>query len=134
MKFDVHIRSLRRLLRGVAVFFLLVVSTDLTCPQPYCGEIGKLPVESNVFLLASGQTDIVTSQHASITNADDYRQEQPSDSSACEEDCFCCAYVTSGVAFTAVVSLDQKLPGAVRNSDSLPSPPLRSTFHPPRIA
>ena len=124
-----------RLVRVVAVFFLLYTGADLLMPQYFCGgeEVADLPVLSSVLTpttVHAGNNDLVITP-----TQGDSKPGQPSDKEHQAEDCFCCcAHVLPGMSF-AVATLSQlKTPPPPLTTDSLPSPPLRGTYHPPRFA
>lgn len=117
-----------RLVRAVAVFFVLFTIADITLPQYFCAgeEIGGLP-------LASAAASDMTGPGA------DGGTEMPSPSRDSEqvpheEDCFCCcAHVLAGLAFTAPASSELSTTPSDLGPDSLPSPPLPHQYHPPRF-
>lgn len=126
-----------RFVRAVTVFFLLFTGADILMPQYFCDdEIGgiSLPVaaaELNADERPAGDRDEV----ASVAGSDDSRSRQPLDTSPHEEDCFCCcAHVLPSLPFAPAKISEARQPMAVFVNDPLPSPPLRGTYHPPRIA
>jgi hypothetical protein len=120
--------------RSLALFFLLFTGADLFLPQYFCGgeEVGRIPV--------NGQTVSSTSKAntpfiATAFQSDNSRPDQPEDREHHEEDCFCCcAHVLPGAGFGNLVVLDLISLPAPPSLDSLLSPPLQVTYHPPRIA
>lgn len=125
-----------RLVRVVAVFFLLFTAADLMMPQYFCGEgeIGGVPLR--IVDAASTTSDKVADmQLAALPDTNDSRRDEPSREAPHEEDCFCCcAHVLPGLAFGAVSTSELKSAVAPFVTDSLPTPPLGATYHPPRIA
>lgn len=122
-----------RLIRAVAVFFLLYTGADLTMPQYFCGE--EVGGKSLAFFLAerSAQRDGVPTRLTSTPEAP--RPEAPNDQTPHDEDCFCCCmHVLPTLAVTHVGGSEIVSPSAPRELESSPAPPLGGTFHPPRSA
>jgi hypothetical protein len=126
-----------RFVRAVAVFFLLFTGADILMPQYFCDdEIGgiSLPTASAA-TLNTDERAAGDSKVAAVADSDDSRSRQPSDPSSHEEDCFCCcAHVLPSLPFTSTETAEVRQPMAAFLNDPLPSPPLRGTYHPPRIA
>lgn len=126
-----------RFVRAVAVFFLLFTGADILMPQYFCDdEIGGIspPITSaatsNIDERAVGDSKV-----AAVSDLDDSRSRQPSDSEPHEEDCFCCcAHVLPSLPLTSAETSEVRQPMAAFVNDPLPSPPLRGTYHPPRNA
>ena len=118
-----------RLVRAVAVFFLLFTVADITLPQYFCAgeEIGGRPLASTAFPETAGLgTDLGT--EAPLPGRDS--EQVPH-----EEDCFCCcAHVLPGLVVTPVVAAELRSLQPPLKLDSLPSPPLPLQYHPPRFA
>jgi hypothetical protein len=124
-----------RLVRAVAVFFLLFTCADLSMPEYFCDEeAGALPVNLTVRQKAG---DVATGLDlaAAASTTEDALPGAPDSEAPHEEDCFCCcAHVLPAVLVANVGASDAKTPALVLTADSLPSPPLQSTYHPPRFA
>lgn len=122
-----------RLLRAVAVFFLLYTGADLTLPQYFCGEeVGGMSLTS---LIADKtvQRDGATTRLTSAPEAP--RPDAPTDQAPHDEDCFCCCvHVLPALPVTRVGGSEIKSPPALRELKSFPTPPLGNTFRPPRSA
>lgn len=124
--------------RGVAVFFLIFAFADLAFPQIFCREeLGGLPNARAASDAKSYDALRVREESAAAAPTSDdggSRPYEPSREAPQEEDCFCCcAHLLAGVNFRPNV------PGALKLSfdpypDSVPTPPLRGTDHPPRTA
>jgi hypothetical protein len=125
-----------RFVRAVAVFFLLFTGADILMPQYFCDdEIGGISLPTAAAILNTEERSAGDRDVASVAGSDDSRSRQPSDTAPHEEDCFCCcAHVLPGLAFTTVGTSEMRLPSAPFVRQLLPSPPLRGTYHPPRIA
>ena len=117
-----------RLVRAVAVFFVIFSVADITLPQYFCAgeEIGGLPLSAMNAREAAG-LGAETGTGAPSPGRD---SEAPH-----EEDCFCCcAHVLPGLAVTPVVAAELRSQQPPLGLDSLPSPPLPLQYHPPRFA
>lgn len=122
-------RAMReRLVRGVAILLLLLSGADLACPDCCGGESASASgAEVSVPRGAENAADPMSA-------SDNSGREEPTRPAPCKDDCFCCLRVLQSVgvaAPSAPVSVSQSI---VSKSDHLPSPPPRSTYHPPRIA
>lgn len=117
-----------RIVRAVAVFFVLFSVADITLPQYFCAgeEIGGLPL-SAMNAPEAASLGAETGTGAPSPGRD---SEAPH-----EEDCFCCcAHVLPGLAVTPVVAAELRSLQPPLGLDSLPSPPLPLQYHPPRFA
>ena len=139
MRADFSLDSIRkrhgRVFRAVAILFLLYTAGDILLPQYFCGgeEIGGLSFQTIVSAAPDSTSD--NALIASIRNSDNSRPERPQDREPHEEDCFCCcAHVLPGFGFTGVISDGPGQLAIVSELNSLPSPPLPNTYHPPRFA
>ena len=121
--------------RGIVILFLLVVCADLACPPPVCCA-GEEPAAGSHALAAARDSDDGRSYSAASVDAPDAPGQDGREQSApcCGDDCFCCGHATQGAGHTQFASLDQRSPYGATLAVRLPSPPLRSTFHPPRFA
>ena len=125
-----------RLVRSVAILFLLYTGLDIACPQ--------LCSEGLVSLAAASETarsDINEPESAigenvgAVSVREDSRQNGPTEQKSQEEDCFCCcAHIVPGVAYVAPTHSDLKFPRSVPGSTAVLTPPLFGTFRPPRFA
>lgn len=129
-------RRCRRLARVLAVFFLLYTGADILLPQYFCGgeELGNVPIHAtaanlpNVTATKSSDVALYTSQHSRLGQSPE--REAPH-----EEDCFCCcAHVLPSIGFGNLDYTEVTNQCAHARSDRLLSPPLQSTYHPPRFA
>lgn len=126
-----------RLLRAVAVFFLLYTGADIALPQYFCGgEAAGLPD----VIIASTSIDnseqrILTNGDLAVSDASDSRPRPPEKEAPHEEDCFCCcAHVLTGLAFKVVEYTELKTPQTSYEERSVLSPTLPLQYHPPRFA
>lgn len=125
-----------RVVRAVAVFFLLFTAADIALPQYFCGEeIGGLPLKSRAAAAgATGNREVGDS--AFVSRPDNSRPDQPSDPQQDQhsEDCFCCcAHVLPSLCINGAKVAELRSPAYPSMSGSIPSPPAKSTYHPPRI-
>jgi hypothetical protein len=114
----------------MALFFLLFTFTNIVFPPP-CSD--DCATHSNVST-AGANYDKTVNAMALVAN-DDLCPNRSSDQRCGDEDCcFGCAHLLSITAVTSVVVFDIRSSGAIPASDFLPTPPLRLTYHPPRVA
>lgn len=117
-----------RLLRGMALLFLLFTISDVTFP-PACCERNEIP---SVQLLSVQGTK---TDYREAVGTRDSGSDQSSERGCCDEDCcFLCAHVLSPIPVTEIAVLDIKSRSITPEDQFVPEPPLRSTFHPPRFA
>lgn len=121
-----------RLLSGMAVFFLLFTFVDVAFPPP-CSETDD--VLSAAHQVSDQGISADVADHSEAVGANDSRSDQSPERGCCDEDCcFGCAHVLSAIAVTEVAVLDMKSPSVLTADQFMPEPPLRSTYHPPRLA
>lgn len=123
------------LVRVIAIFFLLYTGADLASPQ-LCNEklvnLSSIQVSVPTIERAIGATRTMTL----VASSDNSQPHRPSDQTPDkDDDCFCCcAHVLPGVIVANVVVFDLRTSSFVLEHSSVPSPPLRGTFRPPRFA
>ena len=118
-----------RIVRAVALFFVLFTVADITLPQYFCGgeEIGGLPLASAA---ASDMADLGADAGTEAPSPGRDSERAPH-----EEDCFCCcAHVLAGLALTPVPLAELRSQQPPLELGSLPTPPLSLQYHPPRYA
>ncbi|MGH9900593.1 MAG: hypothetical protein ACRD68_02015 [Pyrinomonadaceae bacterium] len=133
-RFNIGSERRRRLTRAVVIFFLLHAGADLAFPQYFCRE------DFGGIIAAANSTDSTKPAQkeqlaASFDGSDGIPSETPSEQLPHEEDCFCCcAHVlpSADLSRIKINELNSTQP-AVR-SDSIPSPPVREMYRPPRLA
>jgi hypothetical protein len=124
----------RRVVRVMAVFFLLYIAVDLATPQ-LCGEEAQRLALTG----AASSRPVGIGDHAApglelIVSQDDSRPEPPPNQPH-QEDCLgCCAHVLPGMVISYQIVIELKSPAAALGPLSLPSPPPGGTFHPPRFS
>lgn len=118
-----------RVVRVIAILFLVYTGADLTVPE-FCAEEIGIPK----FAQTASSTG-ARSNDAFAADASESRQDPPSEPAHSDEDCFCCCtHVLPGHA-TAPVDVPEftSLFAALRIND-VASPPLKGPYHPPRFA
>jgi hypothetical protein len=132
MRTKLDIRKLRkgRLVRGVALFFLLFTLADITLPQYFCTEefgFRELTIRVSA---AEKETLLKTIPVKSDTQQEDQQPEQEHH----EEDCFCCCtHILPTIAISIVpIALTQHLYASTHFS--VPSPSVSGLFRPPRLS
>lgn len=132
---SLHASSLReRLLRGMALFFLLFTVADVAFPPP-CSETNEIEIPSAAQRLSVQGISADVADHTEAVGTSDSRSDQSPEKGCCDEECcFACAHVLSAIAVTEVAVLDMKSPSVMPEDEFMPEPPLRSTYHPPRSA
>lgn len=138
MKSGFSIGSIRRkhgrLVRAVAVLFLLYTGADIAMPQYFCGEeVGGLPLAS--FL--SDRTARLDNTPTHLTSAPEAPRPNDSDGRVPheDEDCFCCcAHVLPSLRITPELTSEVKVLTFPAVVESPSSPPLSGTYRPPRFA
>lgn len=125
-----------RVLRAVAVFFLLYTGADIALPQYFCGgEAAGLPDVIVASTAVGGNARVYTNGDLTVSDASDSQSGQPETEVPHDEDCFCCcAHVLTGLAFKVVESAELKSPQTSYEERSVLSPPLPLQYHPPRFA
>ena len=121
-----------RLVRAVALFFVLFTGADIALPQYFCGgeEVGGLPLASVVTSPAEAGAE-----RSAVPEPEDSLPGQVPEEAPHEEDCFCCcAHVLPGLAFTRAANAELRSPEPPQKHQSLPTPPLQLPYHPPRFA
>lgn len=123
-----------RVARVIAVFFLLYTGADLTVRQ-FCSDEFCVPRIVEASASADSRSSYTARLAVAAANTSDSRGNQPSEPPSLDEDCFCCCtHVLPGSAL-AVIAISEWEPALTElRNISLPSPPLRRTFHPPRFA
>jgi hypothetical protein len=113
-----------RIVRGLAVLFLLFTLVDIASP-PACCENAELlsPARGNSAQLIAGAP--ISSKSGS---------EQSPDKGCSDEDCcFFCAHMLPLKVLATEFVLDLNSPSLVLNQTLIPSSSLGATYHPPRF-
>lgn len=136
MRFDLHtIRDRHaRLVRALAVFFLLFTGADIVMPEYFCGQEEQL---GGIALKAVSPGDARRAPDRDlVASADeDSRSSEPAPEAPHEEDCFCCcAHVVPAQTLSLVAAPVAVLPPDAPVAVTVPSPPLPTAYRPPRSA
>jgi hypothetical protein len=125
----------RRLIRGIALLFLIYTAMDIAAPDLCRGETlgdGRLGL---IAITSPPLTWDANPSGARIAASDKQRPNEPSEEPADDDDCFCCcSHVLPGTVTALVAVSDLRSPVAFVEYSSVPSPPLAPEFHPPRFA
>ena len=121
----------RRIVRGLAVLFLLFTLVDIASPPACCENTELLSAardNSAQLIAAAGEQD------TSVPISSKSGSEQLPDKGCSDEDCclFCAHMLPVKVLATEFV-LDRNSPSLVLNQTLIPSPSLDTTYHPPRF-
>lgn len=122
-----------RLIRAVAIFFLLHAGADIALPQYFCPE----DFGGHIAPASTASTD--AARHGQRASAFDKSGGKPSETPSEQlphvEDCFCCcAHVLLGADLSRVETYELNATQPDIKTDSLPSPPVRQMYRPPRLA
>lgn len=118
-----------RVVRVIAILFLVYTGADLTVPEFCAEEMGIAP-----FAQATSSTGIGSSP-AFVTDASEPRQDPPSEPTHSDEDCFCCcAHVLPGHTTAPVAVAELSSDVAALKKIDVASPLLQGPYHPPRSA
>lgn len=121
-----------RLLRGMAVFFLLFTVCDVVFP-PSCCERNEIPSSAQSLSVQGISAD--ATGHIEAVGTRNSRSDESSERGCCDEDCcFLCAHALSPIPVTEPAVLHVRSLSIMPADQFMPEPPLRSTYHPPRSA
>jgi hypothetical protein len=120
-----------RIIRGLAVLFLLFTLVDILSPPACCEKEVLLSATrdnySRVIARAGDEASIVAVSSQSET-------EHSPDENCCNEDCcLLCAHMLPAKALSSEFVVVMKSPLLVLNEALVLSPPLDATYHPPRF-
>jgi hypothetical protein len=126
--FGAHLRT------GLAVFFLLFVGVDIICPPDCCERLDNLSASSSI-PAQDKRADSATNLRVAGEDVHRSPSDQSPDKNQCDDDCcFGCAHMLPTISFSSIAVIDLKSPANILAGEHLPSPPLQSTYHPPRFA
>jgi len=115
------------LYRSISVFFFALALTDLCC---FLQQFGASPARQAANFEAF---DTITLENSILVSPEASKQDNPSNSSFNDNDCFCCAHVLPSVPIE-LSNLIIKPAESEPEQAFLPKPPSRNLFHPPRAA
>ncbi len=137
MTLDLTLNSIRRrhgrVIRAVAILFLLYTGGDILLPQYFCRgeEIGGLPLSTSVVI----DKKSADTHQAFNVSSNPTRPDEPHEQAPHTEDCFCCcAHVLPSFGISGSVNYESSQSANNSEMNSLPSPPLPHTYRPPRFA
>ena len=126
----------RRLIRGIALLFLIYTAMDIASPDLCRGEtLGDLGQK----LVAIGTPQLLDNDGSTgprIAASDNQPTNEPSEQQSDDDDCCfcCCSHVLPGTVVANMAVTDISSPVTFLDYLSVASPPLARTFHPPRSA
>ena len=125
-----------RLIRAVALLFLIYTAIDIAAPDLCRGETLGDSDQGSIAVGAPASNDNVGLSVARIGPLDQQPRNDSSDQPSCNDDCCfcCCAHVLPGTVTAAMAVTDIR--SAITRFEYLlvPAPPLAPEFHPPRFA
>jgi hypothetical protein len=126
----------RRLIRGIALLFLIYTAIDIASPELCRGEtLGDCGQES-IVVDGPRLIDELSSTVSLIEAGDNQPTNEPPQQPSGDDDCCfcCCAHVLPGTVIANLGVTDVRSSVTSTQSLSVPSPPLTPEFHPPRSA
>lgn len=118
-----------RVVRVIAILFLVYTGADLTVPE-FCREEMGIPK----FVSSSSSTDTGIGEAYATDTSESRQQDLPSEPTHSDEDCFCCCtHVLPGHAPAPVGIAELGSLFAGLNTLDVASPPLQGPYHPPRF-
>jgi hypothetical protein len=135
MNIRLNIRPIRQepLLGKIAILLLLLILIDVGSMSTCCKNLKQPTFQSSLVKAVTNEisgSSEVTCDNSQITY---YCQDQPSESSSCEEECFCCATSTHAVILVSLQHADVWSLHFIQHREQLPSPHVKTAFHPPRL-
>ncbi len=137
MKTSVGIKRIAkgRLVRGIAIVFLLYTAVDIACPQLCSEELVNLAAANQTLVSGASSPDPTSSAVLSVSVDNASHRNQPSKQESQDEDCFCCcAHVVAGMVFVPPRVLQQKSVVLIQAESSTPQNEFERPYHPPRFS
>jgi hypothetical protein len=120
-----------RIVRGLAVLFLLFTLLDIASPPACCENAELLSAAHDNYSRSVAEAP---NQDTSTPISSESGSEQSPEKNCCDEDCcLFCVHMLPVKALGAELVLDLNSPSAVLNEAFIPSPSLDATYHPPRF-
>jgi hypothetical protein len=133
--FNTRFGTRRRLIRGIALLFLVYTAMDIASPDLCNGEVLG---DSRQGLVAVGNPQRTSNARPSVARieaSDRQRTNDPPEQPHDDDDCFCCcSHVLPGTVTAAIAVTDMRSHVTRPEYFSVLSPPLARAFHPPRFA
>ena len=124
----------RRLIRGIALLFLIHAAMDLAFPELCRGETLEDDCQGLIAEATLQRIGIASTPVASIAASNKQRTNDPSEQPSGGDDCFCCcSHVLPGTVIAAMAVNDIRSPVTRLEYLSAASPPLARAFRPPRL-
>ena len=120
-----------RVVRGLALLFLLFTLVDIAFPPACCENAEVLSAaRGNAAQMGTGTADQETIRPTSSQSG----SKQSPDKNCCDEDCcLFCAHMLPAKAVATEFVLDLNSASLILNEPLIPSPSLDATYHPPRF-
>jgi hypothetical protein len=120
-----------RIVRGLAVLFLLFTLIDIASPPACCENAELLSAARDNYSRLVAEAP---NQDTSIPISSESGSEQSPDKNCCDEDCcLFCAHMLPVKALGGEFVLDLNSSSLALNQAFIPSPSLDATYHPPRL-
>jgi hypothetical protein len=126
----------RRLIRGIALLFLVYTAMDIASPELCRGETLGDSGQESIPVGAPRLIDELSATISCIEASDSQRTNEPSEQPSGDDDCCfcCCSHVLPGTVIANPAVTDLRSSVTVLQYLSVSSPPLAPEFHPPRFA
>lgn len=129
----------RRIVKILAVFFVLYALADISVLQQYCGnETIGIPSYAEQIRAEKRKIETAINTQAAFINSDSFPPEQTPDSPESEDDCFCCcSHTLLGFSpmksYTPILVIQESHSNfSLRHQHS--STHLRLDYQPPKLA
>jgi hypothetical protein len=120
-----------KIVRGLAVLFLLFTLVDIASPPACCENAELLSAARDNHSWSSAEA---RDEAKTIPISSESGSEQSPDKSCCDEDCcLFCAHMLPVKTLGTEPVLDLNSPLVVFNEASIPSPSVDAIYHPPRF-
>jgi len=120
-----------RIVRGLAVLFLLFMLVDIASPPACCENAELLSAARDNYSRSVAEA---RDQDKTIPISSQSGSEQSPDKDCCDEDCcLFCAHMLPVKTLGAELALDLNSPSVGLNEAFIPSPSLDAAYHPPRF-
>jgi len=120
-----------RIVRGLAVVFLLFMLIDIASPPVCCENAELLSAARDNYSWAIAEA---RDQAKTIPVSSESGSEQSPDKSCCDEDCcLFCAHMLPVKTLGTELVLDLNSPSVVLKEGPIPSPSVDAIYHPPRF-
>ena len=118
-----------RVVRVIAILFLVYTGADLTVPE-FCREEMGIPK----FVSSSSSTDTGIGEAYATDTSESRQQDLPSEPTHSDEDCFCCCNHVVPAHYFQQKIVDLNFPSISFSTSSIYLSTTISIYHPPRIS